>query len=239
MTFLQQRYYDPGIGRFLSVDPVPTDPTIGANFSSYWYANNNPYRFIDPDGRVATLGTVTVTATGSRPPSEYDYYSPEAKARRNQEGRDILKWFGGPFAAAGSHIADGEYWSAGFQFAAILPVLKIAKGVEAFEVAKDFNTASKATVILPYKQFRGAGLGKLGMEAHHLIEKRFAALFNTKPGDMKAIALLKAGHQDFTNAWRQAIPYGIGTAKATKEQVENAARQIYANHPEILNALGL
>lgn len=47
-----QRYYDPMIGRFLSVDPVSADVTTGANFNRYKYASNNPYRFIDPDGRM-------------------------------------------------------------------------------------------------------------------------------------------------------------------------------------------
>lgn len=37
--------------RFLSVDPVPTDPSNGQNFNRYAYANNNPYGNIDPDGR--------------------------------------------------------------------------------------------------------------------------------------------------------------------------------------------
>ena len=46
-----QRYYDPQIGRFLSVDPVTANSGTGANFNRYWYANNNPYRFTDPDGR--------------------------------------------------------------------------------------------------------------------------------------------------------------------------------------------
>ena len=46
-----QRYYDPVIGRFLSVDPVLADGNTGASFNRYWYANNNPYRFTDPDGR--------------------------------------------------------------------------------------------------------------------------------------------------------------------------------------------
>jgi uncharacterized protein RhaS with RHS repeats len=49
---MQQRYYDPQIGRFLSVDPVETNTSNGFNFNRYWYANNNPYKFTDPDGRA-------------------------------------------------------------------------------------------------------------------------------------------------------------------------------------------
>lgn len=49
---MQQRYYDPGIGRFLSVDPV-TATNVGGNFNRYWYANDNPYRFTDLFGLYA------------------------------------------------------------------------------------------------------------------------------------------------------------------------------------------
>jgi RHS repeat-associated protein len=52
LTYMQQRYYDPQIGRFLSVDPVAADVNSGGNFNRYWYADNNPYRFTDPDGRA-------------------------------------------------------------------------------------------------------------------------------------------------------------------------------------------
>jgi len=51
LSYMEQRYYDPEIAFFLSVDPMPTDPASGANFNRYWYANANPYRFVDPDGR--------------------------------------------------------------------------------------------------------------------------------------------------------------------------------------------
>lgn len=51
LTYMQQRYYDPAIGRFLIVDPIPADPNSGEHFNLYRYANNNPYRFTDPDGR--------------------------------------------------------------------------------------------------------------------------------------------------------------------------------------------
>ena len=52
LTYMQQRYYDPAIGRFLSVDPIASDTSTGWNFSRYNYAANNPYKFKDPDGRI-------------------------------------------------------------------------------------------------------------------------------------------------------------------------------------------
>ncbi|MEN9153842.1 RHS repeat-associated core domain-containing protein, partial [Xanthomonas perforans] len=45
LTYMQQRYYDQDLGRFLSVDPVAADSVLAANFNRYWYANNNPYKF--------------------------------------------------------------------------------------------------------------------------------------------------------------------------------------------------
>lgn len=36
------------------VDPVKPDSRTGANFNRYSYANNNPYKYKDPDGRVVT-----------------------------------------------------------------------------------------------------------------------------------------------------------------------------------------
>ncbi len=52
LTYMQQRYYDPGIGRFLSVDPIAADGNTGAKFNRYAYALDNPYKFTDPDGRT-------------------------------------------------------------------------------------------------------------------------------------------------------------------------------------------
>ena len=51
--YMQQRYYDPAIGGFLSGDPIATNPNTGASFCRYCYANNNPSRFTDLDGRKA------------------------------------------------------------------------------------------------------------------------------------------------------------------------------------------
>lgn len=51
LSYAQQRYYDPSLGRFLSMDPVDANTVTGSNFNRYIYANDNPYRFTDPDGR--------------------------------------------------------------------------------------------------------------------------------------------------------------------------------------------
>ena len=51
LTYMQQRYYDPTVGRFLSVDPVTALSNPVGMFNRYKYAANNPYRFVDPDGR--------------------------------------------------------------------------------------------------------------------------------------------------------------------------------------------
>ena len=58
-----QRYYDPNIGRFLSVDPIAANARTGAGFNRYAYVSNNPYKFTDPDGRYECNGSKENCAT--------------------------------------------------------------------------------------------------------------------------------------------------------------------------------
>lgn len=51
LVYMQQRYYDPSAGAFLSVDPLPPVPGGIFKFSRYGYANENPVTNMDPDGR--------------------------------------------------------------------------------------------------------------------------------------------------------------------------------------------
>ena len=55
LIYMQQRYYDPTVGRFLSPDPMAVDTNTAWNFNRYNYAANNPYRYTDPDGREIRL----------------------------------------------------------------------------------------------------------------------------------------------------------------------------------------
>lgn len=52
LVYMQQRYYDPQSGRFLSTDPVAATRG-GGNFNRYWYVSDNPYRYTDPFGLYA------------------------------------------------------------------------------------------------------------------------------------------------------------------------------------------
>lgn len=61
LTYMQQRYYDPVAGRFLSIDPVTTDANTGGSFNRYAYANNSPYKYIDPNGRNAVTKFIKQT----------------------------------------------------------------------------------------------------------------------------------------------------------------------------------
>ena len=69
---------------------------------------------------------------------------------------------------------------------------------------------------------------------HHIVEKRFANSIGIKNADdMLSIPLTKDVHQQYTNAWRQILPYGH---TYSIDQITAAARAIYAGNPELLEA---
>lgn len=96
LVYMQQRYYDPEIGRFLSTDPLITDAK-----DRYTYANQNPYRYVDPDGRDATAVGDKCDAECKRAREEMRYFKNNAPYR---ESGGIH--FGGDMAGGSSHIAD-------------------------------------------------------------------------------------------------------------------------------------
>ncbi|MDW2980137.1 MAG: RHS repeat-associated core domain-containing protein [Rhodanobacter sp.] len=55
LVYMQARYYDPAIGRFLSVDPdAPKEGNV-FNFNRFEYVNNNPVVNIDPTGKIIQI----------------------------------------------------------------------------------------------------------------------------------------------------------------------------------------
>lgn len=51
VQYFHARWYDPGLGAFLSRDPAGFSQRNVHSFNFYVYASANPYRYLDPDGR--------------------------------------------------------------------------------------------------------------------------------------------------------------------------------------------
>lgn len=98
LTYMQQRYYDPADGSFLSVDAVSALSNPVGYFNRYRYAANNPYRFTDPDGRCYTSTGRCMTD------EEFD------AAWRGEAGR-VLNAIGSPLGTA-ADVLNGEWQGA-------------------------------------------------------------------------------------------------------------------------------
>lgn len=98
LSYMQQRYMDPQLGIFLSVDPVTAYEQPLGMFNRYRYAASNPYRFTDPDGRCYTSTGECMTN------EEFD------KAWKGEAGR-VLNTIGSPLGTA-IDVANGDFTGA-------------------------------------------------------------------------------------------------------------------------------
>jgi RHS repeat-associated protein len=64
LSYMGARYYNPMLGRFMGVDPKGFDENSIYSFNRYAYANNNPYKFVDPDGHSPMLVVALPMAAG-------------------------------------------------------------------------------------------------------------------------------------------------------------------------------
>lgn len=95
LNYMQQRYYSPAIGRFLSADPVNVKTRDASGFNRYFYAENNPYRFVDPDGRESREWAIARS-------KELVGYTPYEYDPGNPDGWNVVS-----FEAASAISADG------------------------------------------------------------------------------------------------------------------------------------
>ena len=61
LIYMQARYYDPIVGRFMGVDPVGFSERNIHSFNRFAYANNNPYKYVDPNGKYADLAIEAIS----------------------------------------------------------------------------------------------------------------------------------------------------------------------------------
>jgi RHS repeat-associated protein len=81
LTYLNNRYMDPTLGRFVSVDPL-----VSVTRDAYGYANNNPIAYSDPSGLKACDDPRSCRSNGTAPTSTISYGRTEATVRTNSSG---------------------------------------------------------------------------------------------------------------------------------------------------------
>jgi RHS repeat-associated protein len=82
LYYYNARYYDAGIGRFISPDTIVPSPANPQAYNRYSYVLNNPLRYIDPSGHVVTINGIDIT--------DIDYLLLNTELLMMVAGSDIL-----------------------------------------------------------------------------------------------------------------------------------------------------
>ena len=237
--YLRARYYDSAVGRFLTEDAWSGIITAPSTLNAYVYCGNNPVHYVDSSGHfwetAFDIGSLIWSAT------------------------DMAK--NPSWANLGTLL-----WDVGATIVPFVPGSSLAKGGRLLvknsdrinDVVSAFHTLSKAEridafkdggVIMPYRALKKLIKGS-GLEAHHLIEKRFAATLDiTDANAMLSIAIDKDKHRTITNLMRKKIPYDsifkgadeLTTSTANAQDIWNALCETYThedvNLPEYITLL--
>ena len=212
LYYLQSRYYDPEIGRFINADiHVSTGQGILGN-NMFAYCGNNPVVRIDTTGDLWETVFDVVTLCLSM-----------AEVANNPA--DVGAWIG--LAA---------------DFIDLIPfVTGVGETVKALRVADKivdgFGDLSKAKKygIEAYNKLRKLLKGT-GLQAHHIIEQRLVKHLGINVNKMLSVAVTAAEHQKFTNAWRSYFKYGMNYLDLKVEDIWAVAQKIYKDYPELLSA---
>ena len=235
---LNARYYNPEIARFLSPDPyynlgnrviglyeinVPNAWSIIQANNVYAYCGNNPVLFKDTAGTlfdfiVDIAGAVWSVADFIKNPSLIN--------------AGFLVWDVAaivlPFVP-GSYVGKGGRFivKAGTKADDVVDTLKALKTADRIDAIKD------GAVVMSYKNLKKVSAGT-GLEAHHLIEKRFMGKLGIENSDdILSIAIDKDTHQAITNSFRKKIGYNgdklvdVTTSSATPQKIWNTLCEVY------------
>jgi RHS repeat-associated protein len=268
LMYYGARYYDSSLGRFLSADTIVPQAGNPQALNRYSYVNNSPLKYVDPSGHCwgfasglrgtgaygATCNNIDMALTIVQSPKTSAGQKAGAGAYLFAEGAAHIAVVAGTAVLAGEGIAatgtalSGSAAATGAAGTASTAATAACadgdctneaqaagqvtqQGLNAFAKAAEFGIKS-------YDKLKELTKGT-GLEAHHLIEQRFAKGLGLQAGKIPSVALTPEEHRMFTNAWRSTIGYNgdnrlITTANATLEDIWAAAQKIYADSPELL-----
>lgn len=98
LYYLQSRYYDPNIGRFINADEYPSTGQGLLGNNMFAYCLNNPANFIDPEGNLAFPGQIHNEVV-RRVANDYNLYKEQ-----------IILYEGGKWGRADLISPDGRVW---------------------------------------------------------------------------------------------------------------------------------
>jgi len=241
LYYLNSRYYDVAISRFISPDSISTlsaSPMGLTDKNLYAYCDNNPVMRRDDGGMFWDTVFDVVSLCFSVADVIKNPDDPWAWVGLAADVVSLVVPFatgGGTIVRAATKVDDvvdtvkaidkaadvaDAIGDAGRIANKIDTVNDIAKSVDKFDGAID-----------TYSNLRKVSKGT-GSEVHHIIEKRFIKdipeLGNAS--QMGSVILSKAEHRVFTNKWRTLSKYGI---QHSKDEILNAAIDIYEGYPSL------
>lgn len=250
------RWYDARLGRWTSADTIVPGFADPQNLNRYSYVRNNPVRYTDPSGHFIfeeEPDDPYVWPVSSRPTdtiirgANHDSFADKSQWSDPPVLLPVAAIYGSAVLATGGEIAVdvvGSGWAAIRAAARTILTAELADGDddEVRLAQRGLDTFSRAAEfgIRSCKQLRTMIEGT-GLQAHHIVEQRFARTLGINPEQMPSVALTPDEHQVLTNAWRQLIGYSnstnpVNTITATAQDVWSAAQEIYAAYPDLLEA---
>ena len=206
LYYLQSRYYNPTWGRFINADDpgyMGVDGTP-SSYNLFAYCCNNPVVRLD------SAGTAFETIF------------------------DVLS-FGASLLEVVFNPADPFAWMglAGDAVDLIPFVSCVGETIRGLKIGADVADGADNTIDT-YRALRKINKGT-DVEVHHIVEKRFSDLlgYGRTGSRMPSVALSKGKHKQFTNRWRERLPYGLAH---DDKSILHAAIKIYADEPELLGA---
>lgn len=120
LLYLQARYYQPGLGRFVSTDPIVQDVYNPITWSPYTYCADNPASYVDPTGMglFSFLGNVV---------------------------SDVVNFVGGAVKAVVSVVTDSRFWVCVAAVAALIGLAALT--IVTFGAAAPLSAAAAAAIV--------------------------------------------------------------------------------------------
>ncbi len=205
--YLQSRYYDPEICRFINADDISyLEPTEFSGTNLYAYCKNDPVNYCDPSGHAWETIFDILSLAASILDVAFNPLDPFA-------------WLG----LVGDTVD-------------LIPIITgIGETIRALKMSSKIADGTD-NAIDTYRALKKVNTGN-GLEVHHIVEKRFAIKlgFSKYGGSMPSIALNKLKHAEYTAKWRGIIEYGSKNI-VDEKRILRAAIKVYKDDPYLLGA---